>query len=54
MRRAMPSAANAARTRHDAFDSLPRSTAAEHLRALLMHHGMLPRRGPEAVARFER
>ncbi|ANG86740.1 hypothetical protein A8L33_10360 [Microbacterium aurantiacum] len=40
--------------RHDAFDALPRSTAAEHLRALLMHHGMLPQRGPEPVARFER
>lgn len=40
--------------RHDAFDALPRSTAAEHLRALLMHHGMLPQRGPEPLARFER
>ena len=39
--------------RHEAFDALPRSTAAEHLRALLMHHRMLPQRGPEPVARFE-
>lgn len=40
--------------RHDAFDELARSAAAEHLRALLMHHGMLPQRGPEPHARFER
>lgn len=39
---------------HAAFDSLPRSTAAEHLRALLTHHGALPERGNEPVARFKK
>lgn len=38
---------------HEAFDELPRSTAAEHLRALLMHHRMMPERGNENLARFE-
>ncbi|MBX9719216.1 MAG: hypothetical protein K2X36_10305 [Microbacteriaceae bacterium] len=38
---------------HDAFDALPRSTAAEHLRALLTHHGVLPNRGSDPVARFK-
>ncbi|MDT0143676.1 hypothetical protein [Microbacterium sp. PRC9] len=37
---------------HEALDALPRSTAAEHIRALLIHHGALPRRGSEPVARF--
>jgi len=39
---------------HAAFDSLPRSTAKEHLRALLTHHGALPERGNEPVARFKK
>jgi len=38
---------------HDAFDALPRSTAAEHLRALLVHHDVLPRRGDDSIARFK-
>ncbi|KQP71199.1 hypothetical protein ASF40_05185 [Microbacterium sp. Leaf288] len=37
---------------HEALDSLHRSAAAEHIRALLTHHGALPRRGSEPVARF--
>ncbi|WP_422933117.1 hypothetical protein [Sinomonas sp. P47F7] len=38
---------------HEAFDALPRSTAAEHLRALLVHHRMMAARGNENLARFE-
>ena len=38
---------------HTAFDALPRSTAAEHLRALLTHHGVLPDRGSDPVAVFK-
>lgn len=38
---------------HDAFDQLPSSRAAEHLRALLVHHRMMPARGNETLARFE-
>lgn len=38
---------------HDAFDQLNTSTAAGHLRALLMHHRMLPERGNDHVHRFE-
>lgn len=38
---------------HEAFDALPRSTAAEHLRALLIHHRMMPGRGNERLAHFE-
>lgn len=38
---------------HEAFDALPRSTAAEHLRALLAHHRMMPGRGNENLTRFE-
>ena len=38
---------------HEAFDELPSSTAAEHLRALLIHHRMMPERGNENLARFE-
>ena len=38
---------------HEAFDALPRSTAAEHLRALLAHHGVLADRGSDPVARFK-
>lgn len=38
---------------HEAFDALPRSTAAEHLRALLVHHNALPSRGDDSIARFK-
>jgi len=38
---------------HAAFDALPSSTAAEHLRALLTHHGVLPNRGSDPVAAFK-
>lgn len=38
---------------HEALDSLHQSAAAEHIRALLTHHGVLPRRGSEPVARFK-
>ncbi|MCW3768763.1 hypothetical protein EU811_21680 [Arthrobacter sp. TS-15] len=38
---------------HEAFDALPRSTAAEHLRYLLMHHRIMPGRGNEKLVRFE-
>lgn len=38
---------------HEAFDALPRSNAVEHLRALLVHHRMMPARGSETLARFE-
>ena len=38
---------------HEAFDRLPRSNAAEHLRALLVHHRMMDARGNETLARFE-
>lgn len=38
---------------HAAFDALPRSTAAEHLRYLLMHHRIMPGRGNEKLVRFE-
>ncbi|MFI7481957.1 hypothetical protein ACH9EU_08765 [Kocuria sp. M1R5S2] len=38
---------------HEAFDRLPRSTAVEHLRALVVHHRMMPARGNETLARFE-
>ncbi|MCH6472516.1 hypothetical protein [Sinomonas terrae] len=38
---------------HEAFDALPRSAAAEHLRALLVHHRMMTARGNENLARFE-
>lgn len=38
---------------HDGFDDAPASTAREHIRELLVHHGLLPRRDPD-LARFER
>lgn len=38
---------------HDAFDALPRSNAIEHLRSLLVAHGMLPSRGDVDLARFD-
>ena len=38
---------------HEAFDALPRSAAAEHLRYLLVHHRMMPGRGNETLVRFE-
>lgn len=38
---------------HEAFDALPQSTAAEHLRYLLMHHRIMPGRGNERLVRFE-
>lgn len=38
---------------HDAFDQLRGSTAADHLRAILEHHRMLPQRGPLPLVRFE-
>lgn len=38
---------------HDAFDQLGTNVAAGHLRALLMHHRMLPERGNDYVHRFE-
>lgn len=38
---------------HAGFDALPHSTAAEHLRAMLVHHRMLPSRGNETLVRFE-
>jgi hypothetical protein len=38
---------------HEAFDALPRSTAAEHLRSLLVHHNALPPRGDDSIARFK-
>ena len=38
---------------HEAFDALPRSAAAEHLRYLLMHHRIMPGRGNETLVRFE-
>ena len=38
---------------HEGFDALPRSTAAERLRALLVHHRMMPYCGNETLARFE-
>lgn len=38
---------------HAAFDALPRSTAIEHLRSLLVAHGMLPDRGNVDLARFD-
>jgi hypothetical protein len=38
---------------HEAFDALPASRAVEHLRELLVHHGMLPDRDRQLAA-FER
>lgn len=38
---------------HDGFDDAPASTAREHVRELLVHHGLFPRRDPD-LARFER
>lgn len=38
---------------HDGFDSAPSGPAREHLRELVVHHGLLPRRDPD-LARFER
>lgn len=38
---------------HDAFDAAPQSTALGHLRALLVHHGLLPSRGPDRLHAFE-
>jgi hypothetical protein len=38
----------------EAFDALPRPTAAEYLRALLVNHRLKPSRGSETLARFER
>ena len=38
---------------HDGFDEAPASIAREHIRELLVHHGLLPRRDPD-LARFER
>lgn len=38
---------------HEGFDALPHSTAAEHLRAMLVHHRMMPSRGNETLVRFE-
>lgn len=39
---------------NEAFDSLPGSRAVEHLRALLIHHRMMPARGNETLVRFEK
>ena len=38
---------------HQAFDALPRSNAVEHLRSILVAHGMLPERGHVDLARFD-
>ncbi|SOD72917.1 hypothetical protein SAMN05892883_2232 [Jatrophihabitans sp. GAS493] len=38
---------------HDGFEEAPASIAREHIRELLVHHGLLPRRDPD-LARFER
>lgn len=38
---------------HDGFDNTPASPAREHIRELLIHHGLLPHRDPD-LARFER
>ena len=38
---------------HPAFDALPPSRSAEHLREMLVHHHMLPSRGDPRLARFE-
>ncbi|QTJ66813.1 hypothetical protein HYG77_15240 [Rhodococcus sp. ZPP] len=38
---------------HPAFDALPPSRSAEHLREMLVHHHMLPSRGDARLARFE-
>lgn len=38
---------------HEAFDQMHSSTAAEHLRAILEHHRVLPQRGPTPLVRFE-
>ncbi len=38
---------------HENFDRLPNSTAKEHLRALLVHHRIMPDRGNETLVRFE-
>lgn len=38
---------------HAEFDALPRSTANEHLRSLLVAHGMVPDRGNVDLARFD-
>jgi hypothetical protein len=38
---------------HDGFDAAPESPAREHIRELLVHHQLLPRRDPD-LARFER
>lgn len=39
---------------HAALDALPQSTAVDHLRSLLVAHHMLPDRGNEDLARFDR
>lgn len=39
---------------HAALDALPNSRAVEHLRSLLVSHHMLPDRGDENLARFDR
>ena len=38
---------------HAAFDALPHSNAVEHLRSVLVAHGMLPERGNVDLARFD-
>lgn len=38
---------------HEALDQVPASRAAEHLREMLVHHGLLPARDPD-LAKFER
>lgn len=39
---------------NEAFDNLPSSRSVEHLRALLIHHRMMPARGDETLVRFEK
>jgi hypothetical protein len=38
---------------HDAFDALPASRSREHLREMLVHHRMMPRRGDRQLIRFQ-